>query len=467
VTSSCEVVVIGAGPAGLMAAWRAAAGGHDVMVLERADGPGGMAASFDVAGLRVDHGSHRLHPSCPPPILAALRSLLGDDLQTRPRRGRIRLAERWVGFPLRAGDLARNLPPRFAAAAALDAATSPLRRLGRSRPATFAEVVRAGLGATVSRELYEPYAVKLWGLDAAELDGDLARRRVGTSSPWAVARRLASGSRPTGRTFLYPRRGFGQISEALADAATAAGVRLRFATAVESLDLGSRGGVTVALGDGTTVDAARVWSTAPLPALARVTTPAPPPTVLAAADRLTFRAMVLVYLVLDRPSYTAFDAHYLPTTGLRTSRVSEPRNYRSSVDDPADRTVLCAELPATIGDDVWSADADQLASMVGEELAAVGLPSPAPVAVEVRRLPRVYPVYRHGYQWALSALELWASSHPQLLTFGRHGLFVPDNTHHVLAMGRAAAEALGSDGSFDDATWDAARADFRSFVVED
>jgi NADPH-dependent 2,4-dienoyl-CoA reductase/sulfur reductase-like enzyme len=90
------IAVVGAGPAGLAAAWRAAAAGHEVVVLERGPQVGGMAGSFEVAGLRVDHGSHRLHPATPAPVLAALRGLLGDELQTRPRHGRIRLLDRWA-----------------------------------------------------------------------------------------------------------------------------------------------------------------------------------------------------------------------------------------------------------------------------------------------------------------------------------------------------------------------------------
>ena len=80
----------------------------------------------------------------------------------------------------------------------------------------------------------------------------------------------------------------------------------------------------------------------------------------------------------------------------------------------------------------------------------------------MRRLPRVYPVYRPGSAWERSALELWAAAQPRLLSFGRQGLFVPDNTHHALAMGWAAAESVG-----DRAGWLRALAGFRAHVVED
>src|SRR4051812_14418125 len=71
--TSVDVAVIGGGPAGLMAARRIAASGRSVAVLERANAVGGMAGSFDIAGVRVDFGSHRLHPVVAPRLLDDLR----------------------------------------------------------------------------------------------------------------------------------------------------------------------------------------------------------------------------------------------------------------------------------------------------------------------------------------------------------------------------------------------------------
>lgn len=458
------IAVVGAGPAGLAAAWRAASAGHDVVVLERSGRVGGMAGSFEVAGLRVDHGSHRLHPATPPPLLAALRGLLGNDLQTRPRHGRIRLLDRWLAFPLRTTDLVRRAPPAFAARALRDAATGPLRR---PRADTFAEVVRAGLGPAVLDAFYGPYARKLWGTPPDRLAGELARRRVSASSPVDIVRRLARGARPEGRVFLYPRRGFGAIAEAVADAAVAAGAELRLGCGVRGLSRQADGSWRVTGDDGAGLTVAQVWSTAPLPALASLVDPPPPPEAAAAAGRLRHRAMVLLYLVLDRPRWTEFDAHYFPGPEVLAARVSEPRNYRDDPGQPGDRTVLCAEIACWEGDELWSAPDADLAARLAAELAATGLPAPVPVAVESRRLPRVYPVYRPGFDGELARLEEWAGSLGGLITFGRQGLFTPDNTHHALAMGWGAAAALRPDGTLDPARWRAARDGFRGYVVED
>jgi protoporphyrinogen oxidase len=451
---SADVVVIGAGPAGLAAAWRAAGRGLSVIVLERANRVGGMAASFTVAGQRVDLGSHRLHPATPPPILDALSQLLGSDLQHRRRHGRIALRGRFVRFPLSAGDLVANLPRHIAAELVVNSLTSPLRR---PRDDTYAEVIRAGLGPAMLREFYGPFARKLWGLEPEDLAGDLARRRVTASSPSRVVRRMLRARREP-PMFFYPRRGFGQITEALADAAVGAGAQIRLGRAG---DVVAVEGGTVRLADGSSVDAGVVLSTMPITVLSQLVSPG-------FDAGLEHRGMALVYLVVPRPRYSEFDAHYLPDPGTVVSRLSEPKNYRDGP-DPDDRTVLCAEVPCTPGDSLWEQDDQRLAERVADELASVGLPvvDTGSLAHHVVRLPHVYPVYRRGFDRALAATEAALADYPNLVSFGRSGLFTPDNTHHALAMAWAAVDAVRPDGTLDAHRWAAARAGFFDHVVED
>lgn len=415
-----RVAVIGAGPAGLWAARRAKAAGHDVVVHERATTPGGMAASFDVAGVRVDHGSHRLHPSTDPAILRELHSLL--PLQWRPRNGRIRLLDRWVRFPLRPADLVRHLPPRLAIDALFHSRTE--------HADTYAEVVRARFGPAMLEHFYGPFARKLWGLEPDELSGEQARRRISASSPVAIARKALRRARPG---FWYPERGFGAIVDAMAR-----DVDVRCGADVTSLD---------------DLDADFVWSTIPLPALAQLA--GGPDTAL------RFRALALVYLVLDRRPWTTFDAHYLPGPETPLTRASEVMNYRESAADPTDRTVLCAEIPCGVGDELWSMDDAALGTLAARDLGVEA------VEVVVKRLPAAYPIYDRGFEHRLAELEAWLATRPDLISFGRGGLFAHDNTHHAMAEGDAAAACLRDDGTWDAAAWSAARARFAAHVVED
>ena len=455
-------MVLGGGPAGVGAAYRAARAGHRVMLLERATRLGGASASLSVGGQRVDLGSHRLHPSIEPRILDDLRALLGDELQVRPRNGRIRLGGRWIAFPLRPLDLVRRMPPAMALGAIRDALLAPTRH---PRADTFSEVLRAALGPAIAERFYLPYARKIWGVDPAELSGEQARRRVGTRSAGGLARRVLARGAAGKRTFLYPRGGYGRIVEALGAAAGAAGARIELGADVTGVDLRPDGARVVVAG-GREVTARRVWSTIPVTALAAICAPGPPPQALAAASRLTYRAMLLVYLVLERPRYTPFDAHYLPAGATPVTRVSEPKNYRDG-DDPPSTTVLCAEIPCDAGDRLWECSDAALGRIVADALQEAGLARPAPAGVEVVRLRHAYPILRAGYEERLAAIDDWAAAQPALLTLGRQGLFVHDNLHHALAMAWAAVDCLGPDGRFDDAGWAAARRRFAAHVVED
>lgn len=461
-----DVVVLGAGPAGLGAAWRLARTGRSVVVLEREPVVGGLSASFEVAGLRVDHGSHRLHPATDPVVLDALRGLLGDELQLRPRHGRIRMAGSFVAFPPSPAGLLRALPPALSARLARDLVTSPLRHARHARSArrarhderdTFAEVVRASLGPTLLDAFYGPFVAKLWGLPPDALDGELARRRVGARRPSDLVRKVVRRA-PQGNVFWYPERGYGRICEVLADAAVAAGARIECNAAVERIAV--RADDVAVVAGGREYVGGAVWSTLPLPLLARLAG--------GPASALGFRGLTLVYLALDRPQWTEFDAHYLPEPSVPVSRISEPRNYRDSAHDPADRTVLCAEWPCTVGDETWSAPAAVLVDRLRAATARESLPIPEPVAVEVRRVPNAYPVYDLGFAARFAELDEWARTRePRLLTFGRQGLFAHDNAHHALASAFAATDAMRTDGSFDAVSWRAARVRFAQHVVED
>jgi protoporphyrinogen oxidase len=468
-----RVAILGAGPAGLGAAWQLQRQGKaQAIVLEQHAAVGGNAGSFDLDGLPVDYGSHRLHPSCRPDILADLRTLLGADLLDRPRHGRIRLRGRWIHFPLQPLDLLLHMPWSFALGVGADA----VHNLGtRREPVTetsFASELERGLGATICRDFYFPYARKIWGLAPGELSATQARRRVSAGSLPKMLRRVLAvvpGIRAGGAgRFFYPRHGYGQISRVLAAAAQSAGADIQLQTKVRGLQLGTPHLVEAeCAGVVRSIQAEHIWSTIPITALAQRVSPAAPTEVLQAAKQISYRAMVLVYLVVAQPRFTPYDAHYFPEHDVSLTRLSEPKNYTGRTDPPG-RTVLCAELPCAVDDPIWRSSDAALAAVVRDALARCNLPIRAAVLkVTTRRLPAAYPIYRRGYEAPFQRLDNWIAGLDRVLTFGRQGLFAHDNTHHALAMAYSAVDCLSSAGDFDWERWRRYRTAFESHVVED
>jgi protoporphyrinogen oxidase len=469
-----QVLILGAGPAGVGAAYQLVRRGiaHPT-VLEQRDTVGGNAGSFEVDGIWADYGSHRLHPACDPEILADLKELLGEDLLSRPRHGRIRLRGRWIHFPLKPLDLMFHLPPQFA----FGVATDMSRRVFSSRnpgAETFSSILERALGRTICRDFYFPYAYKIWGLPPEQLSVTQARRRISANSLGKMFRKIASsvpGLKPPGAgRFYYPKFGYGEISQRLHEAATGGGAECIFGARVAAIEReGNR--ITavryVKGGEEKRVTSNNVWSTLPLTVLARCFQPEAPAPVLEAASRISFRGMILIYLVLEQNQFTEYDAHYFPEASIPISRLSEPKNYSVAI-EPRDRTLLCAELPSDPGSPEWAMTDEQLGKLLCRSLAEAGLPVSVPIrSAFTRRLPQAYPMYQIGYEAQFEAIDRWIGELEGILTFGRQGLFVHDNTHHALYMAYAAADCFSSDGTFDWARWIGFRKVFETHVVED
>jgi protoporphyrinogen oxidase len=371
-------------------------------------------------------------------------------------------------------DLLLHADRRFVLGSLRDAVPRFIRR-SRDENGTYSSYLLERLGPTVCNSFYFPYARKIWGRTPDELSADQAYRRVSAGSFPKLLRKvfgmIPGQKRGEANHFYYPRRGYGQISEAFSEAAAMDGATHLMGCKVTRLMRPCRGEdfwkVEVDQGsDRRTLEADHVWSTIPINVLARMMDPPPPSEVIEAANSLEYRAMLLIYLQLPVDQFTEYDAHYFPEAAISITRMSEPKNYVGSA-HPHGRTTLCAELPCSPDEADWTKTEAELGALVADDLDRAGIPlSCKPDGIFVKRLRQAYPIYSLGYERQFSLLDDWSDQLPRLLSYGRQGLFAHDNTHHALAMAYAAADCL-VDGVFDSERWHAYRSVFETHVVED
>ncbi len=468
--SKPHVVVLGGGPAGCGAAYQLRRKGvARVTLIERSERVGGNAGSFEVGNQFLDFGSHRLHSACDPEILRDIQRMLGDDLAHRSRNGRIRLRGTWLRFPLKMTDLMLRLDPKFAFGVLGNMIARTL--FGKADEGnSFASVLKASLGNTICEHFYFPYARKLWGYEPEELSSIQAHKRVSAGSVLKILKRIIKP--PGDGKFFYPRKGYGQITEAYAAEGKKLGADFMMGWAANKITRSGNGsdGFCIELinreGEIRKVGADHIWSTIPVTVLCRMMSPEPPVDVIQSSGNITYRSMILIYLTFPVDQYTSTDAHYFPEAHIRMTRMSEPKNY-FGVAEPKGMTTLCAELPCQYGDDIWKMSDDDLGKLMMEDLEAAGLPRHEPVSVFTRRLHQAYPIYTMGYEHDLKTMDSWVESIPDLLVYGRQGLFAHDNTHHALFMAYSAADCLEKDGSFNLDRWAEYRKVFATHVVED
>src|SRR5207248_4018797 len=183
------------------------------------------------------------------------------------------------------------------------------------------------------------------------------------------------------------RLGYGQLSDALFKAAKTKGTEFIFGARVTAIERENNKIVGVGYqvdGREQFLSSSRIWSTLPITWRVKSIRPEAPPAVMKAANQISFRSMILIYLVLEQDQFTEYDAHYFPEQSVAISRLSEPKNY-SSIAEPRGRTILCAELPTSPESAEWAMSDEELGRSLCSWLEQAGLPFHAKVLSAVCR----------------------------------------------------------------------------------
>jgi protoporphyrinogen oxidase len=435
---SIGTAVLGAGPAGLTAAWVLARRGRPGEVFEADGVVGGIAKTVEFKGYRFDLGGHRFFTKLKP-IERIWEEVMGDELLTRPRLSRIYYQGKFLSYPLQAREVIRRLGLVESTRCALSYFWSRLRR-GTSEE-TFEDWVVTRFGRRLYNAFFRSYTEKVWGIPGRQIQSEWAAQRIKNFS-FARATLAILGLRRTNVTtlieeFRYPRLGPGQMWERFREIVEAGGIPVRLnhrVVAVRHDGAGHVDSVVVRRNGGPEeeVQVESVLSSIPLGELALSLDPPPPPAVVAAAQRLRYRELCLVALVIDEDEPFPDNWIYLHDPETRAGRVQNFGAWSEAMVVPG-TTCLGVEYFCFEGDDIWEMSDEEAVELAKGDLARIGLIDPATVLDGVKvRVPRAYPMYDIGYRPALETLRDYVSGFDNLATFGRNGLHRYNNQDHSM-----------------------------------
>ena len=447
-----KVVVLGAGPTGLSAGWKLSEHGFDVQVLEAEPYVGGISHTLRRGDYLFDFGPHRFHTDNPA-VLAEITRLVGP-MPVRQRKTRVHFMGSYYDYPLSATNLLSSLSPWLGVTCFADFVATWLGN--KVRPASddsFESWVVNRFGRRLYDVYFGPYTAKVWGRDPGKLSANWAAQRVAVVDLWDLLLRVLKIRQGDNHfhhsayklDFFYPTEGVGWIYRRMAEEIVGNGGSVDLESPMREViveDGHVRSVLVERAGRTEEVNADFFVSTVPVPSLVKAFYPQPPRDVSAAADALKFRAMIYLFLAVDRESVSDDHWIYFPGQDLIFNRISEMKNFTPKAAPPG-KTSLTVEITCDPGDEIWNLTDEDLYQFSVRGLTAAGLIEPNQVLDHFfARSLHAYPTYDLNFEVNLARVAYHLAGLSNLVVCGRQGLFRYINQDHAIEMGFCAAEEI-------------------------
>ena len=435
------VVIAGAGPGGLTAAYQLTKRGLRPLVLEADPVVGGISRTVVRDGWRFDLGGHRFFTKVPE-VEALWHEILPEgDFLLRPRMSRIFYKGKYYDYPLKAMNAVRNLGVWESTLCGFSYVWARIRPPKHQE--NYEDWLVARFGWRLYRTFFKTYTERVWGVEVSEMPADWAAQRIkNLDLRKAVVNAILPKRNQKEITslieeFQYPKYGPGMMWEVCAEKVEAAGGTVRLSSRLTRIHVADGRAQSVTYVDQTGAETvqpvAHVISTMPMRELVHTITPPPPDEVLAAADGLHYRDYLTVALVVPESRSFPDNWIYIHAPEVEVGRI---QNYGSwspyLVKDG--RTCLGLEYFVFEGDRLWEMADDGLIALATRELAALGLVEPGDVEQGyVVRVPKAYPYYDFTYQANVQTIRKYLETEaPNVHPIGRNGMHKYNNQDHSM-----------------------------------
>ena len=461
-TSSVQkprIAILGAGPAGMSAAWRLSELGYPVTVLERDEAVGGMGRTITVAGgYLADFGPHTFHVRETDEsrrVLDAIRPFFGPEPLILTRGTRVLLQGKEYVYPLELLQVLTGVSPLLSIRIVTDYLLATIKTTF-SKPKkedSFEEWGVRNLGRTLYDLCFGIYSARVWGLPTGQISSKQAQRVAKLNLKNIVLRVLGIRADPATyfTKYMYPRAGISVLFESMAAEVLKRGNVIKLGQPVVRLE---RDGDRISRviyqenGQEQVLPCEIVLSTLPLPALVSMMSPTLPAPIVSHSARLRYRSLKLIYIVLKRNQMTDYHWVYLLDEHFRVNRLSEQKNVSPHM-VPQDKTVLCIELSLWRDEPLWQESDEQIYKLALRDLMKMGyhVTEGEVDSYHVTDIPTAYPVYELNFEDHLIPVLDGVHEVPNLLTLGRHGLFLNNSMDDNVLLGMKVADHIErSDG---------------------
>lgn len=450
------IYILGAGPAGLAAAYTLTKLGQPVVVVERDTRVGGLAKSIEHEGFILDFGPHRFFTKIAP-VLKLWDEVLGDDQVTVNRLTRIYYGGKYFSYPLKAAEALLALGS--IESINILASYFKAQLFPNHHPSNFAEWVTGKFGKRLFEIFFKGYTEKLWGIPCTEISADWAAQRIKGLSLLRAVRNALLGNDGKVKTlidqFQFPRLGSGQLYEKISDYLGSHHQTVLLNTEVVQVHHNNSQVTQVTLrnrqtGIESTVRCGGVISSIPISLFVQQIASPPPQQVITAAKSLKFRNTILVYLIVEGRHLFPDNWLYINEPSVRLGRVTNFANWSDEMLPNQSQTPLCCEYWCNFGELMWQQPEAELLALAELELRQIGLLHDEKVSGGfIVRLSRTYPIYAGNYQSALAEIQGYLKQFQNLQLVGRYGAFKYNNQDHSLLMGILAAENVFTPGKHD------------------
>ena len=450
-----DLIIIGAGPAGLTAAYELLDSDKEVLVLEKKRRVGGLAETKVYGDYRYDIGPHRFFTKNKE-VYDLFLEVLDDDAVAVKRKTRILFKNSYFDYPLTPLNALFGLGVVESITVGFSYIIARLKSYLRiTKINNFEDWVVDRFGRKLFNNFFKNYTEKVWGIDCKDIGSDWAAQRIkGLSLSTAIKFALFPNSKKRPKTlvdeFYYPKLGAGMLWEKFEEIVTKKNIEVskeKTVTDVTTTDQGFIVSFKDSAGNEKSEEAKNIFFSNPLLEFIDIFDGSVPQKVIDSAKSLNYRNHISVHLTVDKK---LFDDNwiYIHSPNVTMARIADFTNFSEEMsvegNYPLTLEYFCFE-----NDEIWSKPNNEIIEYGLKELRSIFDVEFNVVHSEISRSSKAYPVIKTGFQVHIDIIKEWLSSLPNITAIGRSGMFKYNNQDHAMATGLYAARTLLGLGNFD------------------